>query len=244
MKTTISNNLGIPEVSFQYYADEKLAVIAGKFQVDPNSAEWQAIDRIELEFDSLDLNKSCLSQVYMKNEDPGEQHIETNRGTVLRSWIKGNKLIIEKISHFDAHGPLTFYVCSAYTAGNQKGQLVKSGYVTTGITNQPSQCVLDKKCLVVEDGYVFGLYSFKGFYGVDGGLQQEFDIIGMPTDVDVYIPVIYADTRIDKKGAAMAEGHIQNGHFSCTNPNSVTFYSNNGTFFMFFAVRTPQNNNE
>lgn len=242
MKTTISNNLGISQISFHHYADEKIVVLNGKFQVDPASETWQSINRIELELDSLGLTKSYISQVYMKNENSGARYVETNRGTVLKSWISGNKLIIEKVSHFDAYGPLTFYVCSAYTKGGQRGQLEITGHVTTDIANQPAKCKVDRKYLIVEDGYVFVMYTFKQFYGVDDGSEQEFDIVGMPTDVDVYLPVIYADPYIDKKGTSIADAHIQNGHFSCTNPQGSSFYANDGTFIMFFAVRETINN--
>ena len=244
MLTSIYNNLGIEQVSFQAYESDDLTVLNAKFDVDPTSAAWQAADEIVFEFSSLVMNKSAVSQVYMKNCDPGEQYIKGFRGTVLKSWIKGNKLHIEKVSYFDAHGPLTFYVCSAYTTSAQRGQLVKDQYVTTGITNQPTKCTLDKKCLRVTDDYVFGLYVFKKFYPNTDETTQQFDITGMPTDVDVYIPVIYADPYVDARGAVISEAHIQNGHFSTPLPESSTFYANSGTFFMFFAVRNNATSDE
>lgn len=242
MITSISNNLGISQVSFQYFAEDELMILNGKFDVDPTSAEWLGISQIEFEFSDLPISKSCCSQVYMKNSDPGGQYDKCNRGTVVKSWIKGDKLVIEKITHFDAHGPLTFYICSAYTTGGQRGQLVKDGYVTTGITNQPSQCRLDIKCLIVETGYVFGLYEFRSFYGFDRTLEQAFDITGMPSDVDIIIPIVYTDPAIDTKGSPIGEGRIQNGHFSCTLPDCISAYANSGVFFMFFAVRQTSSN--
>ena len=237
MLTSISNNIGITQVSFQAYESEDLTVLNAKFDVDPTSAAWLAADEIIFEFSSLVMNKSALSQVIMKNSFEGEQYMKGNRGTVLKSWIKNNCLHIEKISYFDAYGPLTFYVCSAYATGAQRGQLVKDNYVTTGITNQPTKCTLDKKCLRVTDDYVFGLYTFKKFYPNTGETTQQFDITGMPTDVDVYIPVVYADAYVDKRGSVISEGRIQNGHFSTNLPETATFYANSGTFLMFFAVR-------
>ena len=241
MLTSISNNIGIGQVSFQSYESEDLTVLNAKFDVDPANAAWIAADEIVFEFASLVMNKSAISQVYMKNCDPGEQYVKGFRGTVLKSWIKGNKLHIEKISYFDAYGPLTFFVCSAYTTGKQRGQLVKDNYVTTGITNQPTKCTLDKKCLRVTDDYVFGLYTFKKFYPNTDELTQQFDITGMPTDVDVYLPVVYADPYNDKRGAVISEARIQNGHFSTTIPDCSTYYANSGTFIMFFAVRGTTN---
>ena len=59
--------------------------------------------------------------------------------------------------------------------------------------------------------------------------------------MDVYIPVVYADAYVDKRGSVISEGHIQNGHFSTNLPETSTFYANSGTFLMFFAVRNTAN---
>ena len=65
----------------------------------------------------------------------------------------------------------------------------------------------------------------------------------MPDDVDVYIPVVYANFYINKKGAPMTEGHLQGGHFTCTNTETIGYTANDGTFFQFFAVRDGINHN-
>lgn len=244
MITSISNNIGIPQISLQCYKEAELVILNGKFEVDPTNPEWLIAEEMVFEFPEQIMEKSCCSQAYLKDSDPGVRYSHANRGTVLRSYIKGNKLTIEKITYFDAHGPLTFYLCSAYMKGGQRGSLVKSGYVPSGISNQPEKCTLERQCLMVKDGYVFGLYIFRQFYGQDKGLQVDFDIIGMPTDVDVDIPIIYADPSIDAKGSPIGEGHISGGHFSCTNPDALTFYANVGTWIMFFAVRTPSADNQ
>ena len=134
MLTSISNNIGISQVSFQAYESEDLTVLNGKFDVDPTSAAWLAADEIVFEFSSLVMNKSALSQVIMKNSFEGEQYMKGNRGTVLKSWIKGNKLHIEKITYFDAYGPLTFYVCSAYATGAQRGLLLTKSSLSSALS--------------------------------------------------------------------------------------------------------------
>ncbi len=155
----------------------------------------------------------------------------------LSSNVTVDKLYIEQVDAFDGYGPLRFIVCSAYAKGGQRTEIVSDGFVTTGISGNFSNTVLNKKCLMVKDGYVFCLLTFKKF-GTDGStLEQAFDITGMPTDVDVAVPVIYSNGIINTKGHPLAIGRISGGHFTCTNSGSGSFTANDGTFLHFFAVR-------
>ena len=240
MITSISNNIGIPQVSFKDYQTENFTVLNGKFDVDPTTAAWKAASEIVIEFPSLIMNKSCISAVYLIDIRPFSRYEKCYRGTVLKSWISNNRLYIEKVDVFDEYGPLHFYICSAYAKGGQRCQIVKDGYVTTGIQNQPSGTTLDKKCLMVKEHYIFCQLMFRAFKTESGTLEQSFDIIGMPDDVDVYVPVVYSNMYINKKGAPMTAGHIQGGNFSCTVTETTGYTANDGTFFQFFAVRDTE----
>ena len=242
MITSIANNIGISQVNFKDYQTEGFTVLQGKFDVDPTSSAWQAADQIVFEFDSLVMIKSSIGAVYMIDSREPERYYECFRGTVLKSWIKNNKLYIEKVDHFDNYGPLHFYIATGYAKGGQRTQIVKDGFVNTGIENAPSETKLDRSCLMVKEGYVFLQMMFKKFYGIDRTTTQAFDITGMPSDVDVYFPVVYSNVYIQTAGHPLSEGHISNGHFTCTNPGSATFVANEGTFFHLFAVRDVQSN--
>lgn len=240
MITSISNNIGIAQVSFKDYQTEKLTILNGKFTVDSTSAVYRGVKEIIFEFSSLVMPKSAVTAVYVIDTLPRDQYDRAKRGTILKSWIKNNRLHIEKIDYFDDYGPLTFVVASAYPTGAQRTQVVKDGYVTTGIENQPSETILDKKCLIVKDNYIFCQMMFKKFYGIDRSTQQAFDITGMPSDVTTDLMIVYANSSIDNRGAALSVAHLENGHLTCTNPESGSFTANNGTFFQFFAVRDVQ----
>ena len=237
MITSISNNIGIVQVSFKDYQTEKLTILNGKFTVDSTSAAWKAANEIVFEFPSLMMAKSAISAVYVIDTLPRDQYDRAKRGTILKSWIKNNRLHIEKIDYFDDYGPLTFVVANAYATGAQRTPVVKDGYVTTGIENKPSGTTLDKKCLMVKDNYIFCQMMFRAFKGIDGGVEQAFDITGMPSDVTTDLMIVYANSSIDNRGAALSIAHLENGHLTCTNPDSSSFTANNGTFFQFFAVR-------
>ena len=242
MITSIKNNIGIAQVSFKDYQTENFTVLQGTFDVDPTTAAWKAANEIVFEFAELAMNKSGISAVYFIDTRPFVDYEKNYRGTILKSWISNNRLHIEKIDAFDDYGPLHFYICNAYAKGGQRCEISKDGYVTTGIQNQPSGTSLDKKCLMVKEHYIFCQMMFRTFKTDAGTYDQAFDIIGMPDDVDVYIPVVYANAYINKKGAPMVAGHIQGGHFTCTNTEDGSCTANNGTFFQFFAVRDGSSN--
>jgi hypothetical protein len=100
-------------------------------------------------------------------------------------------------------------VAGAYPTGAQREPVVKDGYVTTGIENQGTETVLEKKCLMVKDNYIFCQMTFTKFYGPDRSLEQAFDITNVPSDVDAYFMIVYLNSSIDNRGAALSIGHIQ-----------------------------------
>ncbi len=243
MITSISNNIGIEQVSFKDYQTEKLTILNGTFSVDSTSAAWKAATEIVFTFESLTMAKSAISAVYMIDTQPRDQYDKAKRGTIVKSWIKNNKLHIEKVDYFDDYGPITFVVANAYATGAQRTTVVKDGYVTTGLANQPTYTKLDKGCLMVKDRYIFCQMMFKQFYGIDKTTEQAFDITNMPSDVDVYLAVAYSNSYIDQRGAPLALAHLSAGHLTCTNPTDVGFVANSGTFFQFFAVRDVESAN-
>ncbi len=237
MITSIANNIGIDQVSFKDYQTEKLTILNGKFTVDSTSAAWKAANEIVFSFESLTMAKPAISAVYMIDTQPRDQYDKAKRGTILKSWIKNNKLHIEKVDYFDDYGPITIAVANAYATGAQRTQVTKDGYVTTDLANQPTGTRLDRGCLMVKDHYIFCQMMFKQFYGIDETTEQAFDITNMPTDVDVYLPIAYSNSYIDNRGAPLSLAHLSDGHLTCTNPEDIGFVANSGTFFQFFAVR-------
>lgn len=65
MITSISNNIGIAQVSFKDYQTEKLTILNGKFTVDSTSAVYRGVKEIVFEFPSLVMAKSAISAVYV-----------------------------------------------------------------------------------------------------------------------------------------------------------------------------------
>ena len=120
MITSIANNIGIEQVSFKSYETATLTVLTGRFNIDLTAPEYQAATVIEFKFQNLVMKKSAKSYVWLMASG-----VTPNRGTILKSWIKDNSLFIERISAFDNRGPLTIFVCTAYSLPGQRGVLEK-----------------------------------------------------------------------------------------------------------------------
>ncbi len=80
---------------------------------------------------------------------------------------------------------------------------------------------------------VAGQKYFLSFWWMD----TQTGFTGMPSDVDVAVPVVHCNPYVDTKGHPLSIGHISNGHFTSTNPDNAGFTANEGTFLHFFAVR-------
>lgn len=77
----------------------------------------------------------------------------------------------------------------------------------------------------IKDNYVFCQMTFNKFYGPNRSLEQAFDITNMPSDVDAYFMIVYTNSSIDQRGAALSIAHLQNGHLTCTNPKFSQLHS-------------------
>ena len=239
MITSIANNLGIPQVSFKDYQTQTLTVIQGTFQVDPTSQAWQNADQIVFEFPALTMQKSAVSQAYMIGaEEPDGSTNVHRRGTVLKTWLKDNKLFIEKVSVFDEHGPFKIFLGSAFVTRGQRVNVIKEDFVETGITDAPSRCGVDKSCMMVKEHYMFFLMGFSLFNGRgDDKREVSFNITNFPSDVTIDFPVCYRSNVNYRTGSALSDAHIENGHLETTNPSDISYFNNPGTWIMFFAVR-------
>lgn len=96
---------------------------------------------------------------------------------------------------------------------------------------------------MVKDNYIFMQCMFKKFSGDTGVYDISMDFSNVPDDVDVYVPIVYSNLYINKSGAVLSIGHFVGGHLETTTPQTITYTLNDGTFFQFFAVRTPSESN-
>lgn len=232
MITSLANNIGIEQVSFKSYETATLTVLTGRFNIDLTAPEYQAATVIEFKFSNLVMKKSAKSYVWLMASG-----VTPNRGTILKSWIKDNSLFIERISAFDNRGPLTIFVCTAYSLPGQRGVLEKGTIRTPMPYGQPSGIQVNEAYGYNSDGYVFLCVRFNKFSADDGSVDIEFDLADTFDDWEAYFPLVYPTSSPNTDGQPMTMAHISGAHFSCTNVTDITYTRNTGQFFTIFVAR-------
>lgn len=124
MFKSISNNFGAPEITFRDFQTDRYAVLNARFSYDPSNEAYLAASELEIKVPDLSLSKSTDAGVfavyrdertYQWSDTPSRYHF----ATVLRSCIRDRStLCIEKLTDFDAYGPVTIYIYAMYSALN------------------------------------------------------------------------------------------------------------------------------
>ena len=161
MFKSISNNFGAPEITFRDFQTDRYAVLNARFQYDPTNEAYLAASELEIKVPALSLSKSTDAGVfavykdertYQWDDTPSRYHF----ATVLRSRIRDrNTLCIEKLTDFDAYGPVTVYIYAMYSALNTGESTVPSGRTRLNISTVPEMSTLMfTDACVISDGWV------------------------------------------------------------------------------------------
>ena len=113
MLKSISNNFGAPKITFRDFQTDRYVVLNARFQYDPTNEDYLAASELEIKVPGMSLSKSTDAGVfavfrderkYQWDDTPSRYHF----ATVLHSRIRDrNILCIEKLTDFDAYGPVT-----------------------------------------------------------------------------------------------------------------------------------------
>ena len=161
MFKSISNNFGAPGITFRDFQTDRYAVLNARFQYDPTNEAYLAASELEIKVPALSLSKSTDAGVfavykdertYQWDDTPSRYHF----ATVLRSRIRDrNTLCIEKLTDFDAYGPVTVYIYAMYSALNTGESTVPSGRTRLNISTVPEMSTLMfTDACVISDGWV------------------------------------------------------------------------------------------
>lgn len=233
MITITHNNFGKSEtIQLQDYQSESLCILCGTFTIDPANLYYQAASQIELALpSSFAMKRSAVSTAILISSIPG-----SHRGTVLRCHIENYTLIIEKLTHWDEHGPLTIVLASAFVTRGYRGEYHQ---LPTTALHFENGLEAERQYCVVTDDYCALSIIFKNLLGStfsDGPISVALN--GFPTDIDLTIPLSVQGSSYEQgtKGSSFALAHIQNAHLHLEyDPSSLNLGAN--SFSCFFAIR-------
>lgn len=118
MFNSIRNNFGAGVIQFKDVQESNYIVLNAKFTCNPQSAEYQAAEVLEITVPALSIARSTEAGVIARYKERGTSYgypYIYDGGTVLKSWVKdANTLCIEKLSVFDDQTELIIYIQTLY----------------------------------------------------------------------------------------------------------------------------------
>ena len=232
MFKSISNNFGAPEITFRDFQTGHYVVLNASFSYDPTNEDYLAVSELEIKVPGLSLPRSTDAGVfavyrdertYQWDDTPSRYHF----ATVLRSRIRdSNTLCIEKLTDFDAYGPVTVYIYAMYSVLNTGENTVLSERTRLNISTVPEMSTLMfTDACVVSDGWVsLNLILPYSISSVKEDLEIVMD--GFPADaVCGELPVIGVSNLLHPEIGGVHYASIRDGRMLIPYATRNTGYS-------------------
>ena len=84
------NNFGAGQIAFKSHQEQNFVVLNAKFTYNPENADYQAADVLEIYVPDLSIDRSAISGVFLRFRDVRDSYGYTwdnSGGTVIKSWV-------------------------------------------------------------------------------------------------------------------------------------------------------------
>lgn len=237
MITSISNNFGGGPITLKCHDSAKIVVLQGTFVIDTTNADYQAAEQLEITFPN---------QFSIRNSKPTTaflvcQKDDYKSGTIVKAQIQLSKLIIEKLPIYDGQGIVTLILASGFVgeasdallASTSSSKITMSGkdYTVSASVGQYANCIKEEWGM---------LYLLMSSWSYMPGVENEYNITGLPSDICVDVPVFVNGYNYTIPGSDCVVAHIENGKVTFTGKGqagqSKKYLSR--AFMKFFFVRS------
>ena len=237
MITSISNNFGASPITLKCHDSAKIVVLQGTFVIDTTNADYQAAEQLEITFPN---------QFSIRNSKPTTaflvcQKDDYKSGTIVKAQIQERKLIIEKLPIYDGQGIVTLILASGFVgeasdallASASSSKITMSGkdYTVSASVGQYANCIKEEWGM---------LYLLMSSWSYMPGVENEYNITGLPSDICVDVPVFVNGYNYTIPGSDCVVAHIENGKVTFTGKGqagqSKKYLSR--AFMKFFFVRS------
>ena len=241
MFNSISNNFGAGVIQFKDVQESNYIVLNAKFTCNPQSAEYQAAEVLEITVPSLSISRSTEAGVIARYKDRGTSYgypYVRDGGTVLKSWVKdANTLCIEKLSVFDDQTELIIYIQTLYCMLAQGGNSTKGKEKRITATSEDSALRFDTSYTfcVVFDKWVFYHMMFSSVTWAFRNLDWEAFFDTLPEDVNADVPVISAYNYGNDKLGGITESRLEDGYWMLPKDERGDGFENTGNYVFSFG---------
>lgn len=213
MITATGNNFGAYTIQLKDYQSDKMVVLNGRLELNPESEEYIAAKQLEIYVPDLSIPKSTMTAVFQHGKSWSRPMV-----TALKSWIKDkNTIVIEKpivLKSASAEPELDFF-CAYVPKGVR---FTPEGMTPTPLTLEnaslANMSIVYQHCFVT-DHWVFLAIPVRGTKTETEGDEFAFTLNGLPNDIAADVPFFFNAYSYSEDGSYEVPVHITGNQLTC-----------------------------
>ena len=213
MITATGNNFGAYTIQLKDYQSDKMVILNGRLELNPESEDYIAAKQLEIYVPDLSLPKSTMTAVFQHGKSWAKPMV-----TALKSWIKDkNTIVIEKplvLRSASAEPELDFF-CAYVPKGVR---FTPEGMTPTPLTIEnatlPNMSITYQHCFIT-DHWVFLAIQIRGTKTENEGDEFSFRLNGLPNDIAADVPFFFNAYSYSEDGSYEVPVHITGDQLTC-----------------------------
>ena len=213
MITATGNNFGAYTIQLKDYQSDKMVVLNGRFELNPESEEYQAAQQLEIYVPDLSLPKSTMTAVFQHGKSWAKPMV-----TALKSWIKDkNTIVIEKplvLRSASAEPELDFFCAYVPKGVRFTPESMTPTPLTIENATLPNMSITYQHCFIT-DNWVFLAIQIRGTKTENEGDEFSFRLNGLPNDLSADVPFFFNAYSYTEDGSYEVPVHITGDQLTC-----------------------------
>ena len=235
MITATGNNFGAYAIQLKDYQSDKMVVLNGRLELNPESEDYIAAKQLEIYVPDLALPKSTMTAVFQHGRSWAKPMV-----TALKSWIKDkNTIVIEKpvvLKSATAEPELDFF-CAYVPKGVR---FTPEGMTPTPLTIEnatlPNMSIAYQHCFVT-DNWVFLAIQIRGTKTENEGDEFSFRLAGLPSGISADVPFFFNAYSYSEDGSYEVPINIAGDRLSCVGVSGLNWSQGGVMETRVFIVR-------
>ena len=235
MITATGNNFGAYTIQLKDYQSDKMVVLNGRLELNPESEEYITAKQLEIYVPDLSIPKSTMTAVFQHGKSWSRTMV-----TALKSWIKDkNTIVIEKpivLKSASAEPELDFF-CAYVPKGVR---FTPEGMTPTPLTLEnaslANMSIVYQHCFVT-DHWVFLAIQVRGTKTETEGDEFAFTLNGLPNDIAADVPFFFNAYSYSEDGSYEVPINIAGDRLSCAGVSGLNWSQNGVMETRVFIVR-------
>ena len=229
------NNFGAYTIQLKDYQSDKMVVLNGRLELNPESEAYQAAQQLEIYVPDLSIPKSTMTAVFQHGKSWTRPMV-----TALKSWIKDkNTIVIEKpivLKSASAEPELDFF-CAYVPKGVR---FTPEGMTPTPLTIEnaslPNMSLTYQQCFIT-DHWVFLAIQVRGTKTETEGEEFGFTLSGLPNGIAADVPFFFNAYSYSEDGSYEVPIHIASDRLSCVGVSGLNWSQGGVMETRVFIVR-------